>query len=66
MPHSNNEEQKILDLMDQYFATASKEEIARDVEYINSLGTNGITFEQYLTDLSLLNEDLHNLNLQIE
>lgn len=52
----------VLDLMDQYFATASKEEIAKDVEYVNNLGTNGISFEEYVEGLTHLNEDLHNLN----
>ena len=47
-----NSEDKILDLFDDYFKSASKEEIENDVAYINGIGTNGVTLEQYLTILN--------------
>jgi hypothetical protein len=47
-----NTEEKILDLFDDYFKSASAEEIARDVAFVNSIGTNGITLEEYLDNLN--------------
>jgi hypothetical protein len=44
-------EESILSLFDQYFSNADKQEIQKDVEYINSLGKDGVTFEQYLENL---------------
>lgn len=45
------QEETILLLFDQYFATAGKDELREDVEFINSLGKEGVTFEQYLENL---------------
>lgn len=48
------QEDNILALFDQYFAKADKKEIENDVAYINSLGTEGISFEQYLENLDAI------------
>jgi hypothetical protein len=45
-------EEKILQLFEQYFATATDEEIKADVDYINGLGNAGIAFEDYLDTLN--------------
>lgn len=45
------QEDTILALFDEYFATADKNEIERDVKFVNSIGKEGITFEQYLENL---------------
>lgn len=45
------QEDNILSLFEQYFATADKQEIQKDVAYVNSLGKDGISFEQYLENL---------------
>jgi hypothetical protein len=47
-----NFEDKILDLFDEYFRSAPKEEIENDVNYINSIGMNGVSYEEYLTILN--------------
>lgn len=44
-------EESILALFDQYFSKADKQEIQEDVNYVNSLGKDGVTFEQYLENL---------------
>lgn len=44
-------EETILALFDQYFAKADNVELQEDVNYINSLGKDGVTFEQYLENL---------------
>jgi len=45
----------ILSLFDKYFETASKEEIAKDVAYINSISSaSGVTFEEYLENLNAI------------
>ena len=46
------QEEKILALFDEYFENAPKEEIQKDVEYIDSLGKDGISFELYLETLN--------------
>lgn len=45
------QEEIILSLFDQYFASADKKQIERDLAYVNSIGKEGITFEQYLENL---------------
>ena len=45
-------EDNILDLFEDYFKSASKEEIESDVAYINSIGINGVSFEEYVTTLN--------------
>jgi hypothetical protein len=47
-----NFEDKILGLFDDYFKSAPKEEIERDIAYINSIGMNGVSFEEYITILN--------------
>ena len=47
-----NFEDKILELFDDYFKSAPREEIERDVSYINSIGMNGVSFEEYVTILN--------------
>lgn len=46
-------EKKIFDFFDDYFKSASAEEIASDVAFVNSIGTNGITLEEYLYNLNI-------------
>jgi hypothetical protein len=46
-------EDKILELFDEYFETADETEIETDIKYVNSLGTNGVSFEEYI---EILNE----------
>lgn len=47
-----NFEDKILGLFDDYFKSAPKEEIQKDVDYINSIGMNGVSFEEYVNILN--------------
>jgi hypothetical protein len=46
-----SQEDSILSLFDQYFSNADKQQISEDVDYVNSLGKDGVTFEQYLENL---------------
>ncbi len=46
-----SQDHPILTLIDEYFARAAKDEINNDVEYINSIGKEGVSFEQYLQNL---------------
>jgi hypothetical protein len=47
-----NFEDKILALFDDYFQSTPKDEIEKDVAYANSIGFNGVSFEQYLSILN--------------
>lgn len=49
-----NFENKILELFDDYFKSAPKEEIERDIAYINSIGMNGVSFEEYIVELNVV------------
>jgi len=43
-----NNEDKILELFDNYFRSAPSEEVEKDLAYINSIGFEGISFEEYV------------------
>lgn len=45
-------EDEILQLLEEYFKNATQDEIKKDVDYINSLGTTGVTFDEYLNALN--------------
>jgi hypothetical protein len=47
-------EEEILRLFDNYFENAPIEEINKDLSYINNIGFDGVTFEEYV---SILNND---------
>ena len=47
------EGEKILGFLDEYFSTASQEEIESDIALVNKLiGSNGISFDGYLENLN--------------
>lgn len=46
------EDEKILALMDQYFDTTDPKQLADDLKYVNSLGSEGVTFDEYLDILN--------------
>jgi hypothetical protein len=46
------QEDQILALFEQYFKTADHSEIQNDINYINSLGSNGISYEDYIEVLN--------------
>lgn len=45
-------EEQILALFDRYFKEASKGEIENDTKFIQNLGTEGISYEQYIDALN--------------
>lgn len=45
-------DEEILNLFDNYFQNAPKEEIEKDVNYIRSLGFEGVTFDEYVNILN--------------
>jgi|GEM_PF-2319429 hypothetical protein len=47
-------EQNILTLFDQYFEVADKNEILEDIGFVNSLGKQGMSFEEYLQNLNAI------------
>jgi hypothetical protein len=47
-------EEEILRLFDSYFENTPLEEINKDLSYINNIGFDGVTFEEYV---SILNND---------
>jgi len=47
-----NEDEKILALMDQYFDTTEPEQLADDLKYVDSLGSEGVSFDEYLDILN--------------
>jgi hypothetical protein len=46
------QEDQILALFEQYFKTANQSEIQNDVDYINSLGAKGVSYEDYIEVLN--------------
>lgn len=49
-----NNEENILALLDQYFEAADKKEILADMNFVNSLGKQGVSFEEYLQNLNAI------------
>jgi len=45
-------EEKILELFENYFSNASTLELNEDVAQINVLGNEGVTFEEYVEHLN--------------
>jgi hypothetical protein len=45
-------EMEMLDLVQQYFDNVTENEIKRDVAFIDSLGFEGISLEDYLAELN--------------
>lgn len=43
---------KILEAIDKYYATATKEELKEHFDRANSLVSDGITFEEYIENLN--------------
>ncbi len=48
------QEENILALFDQYFEVADKNQILDDINFINSLGKQGISYEEYLQNLNAI------------
>ena len=46
------QEEQILNLFDEYFKNTPKSEIEKDVKSISGLGTDGISFEDYVAVLN--------------
>jgi hypothetical protein len=46
------QEDKILALFDKYFETVDQSEICNDIKYIKSLGSGGVSFEEYIEILN--------------
>lgn len=47
-----SEEDKILALMDQYFENTDPKQLTEDLKFVNSLGADGVSFEEYLDILN--------------
>jgi hypothetical protein len=49
-----NQEENILALFDQYFKNAEEKQLLEDINYVDSLGKVGVSFEEYLGNLNAL------------
>lgn len=49
-----NQEHDILKSLDDYFRSVSRSEIETDVSYINSLGSLGVSYDDYLQNLNTI------------
>ena len=48
------QEEDILALFDQYFKVAQEDQILEDIGFVNSLGKQGVSFEEYLQNLNAI------------